>query len=283
MTDVFTLSAFSDEISPDMKEQLYYLNQFGIKYFEIRGVNEKNIADLTLDEARKVKSLADGYGIQVSSIGSPIGKIKITDPFEPHMELLAHIISLAKLFETDYIRVFSFFIPQGEDPAKYKDEVIRRMKAMTALAEKEDMILLHENEKEIYGDTAPRCKEILDAIGSPNLRAVFDPANFVECGQETYPAAYELLKDDVVYIHIKDALAHGKIVPAGMGNGHVEELLRAFEQKGYRGFLSIEPHLGQFDGLSALQSDTSVVNEDRSGPDTFKIAYDALVKILNKI
>jgi len=157
------------------------------------------------------------------------------------------------------------------------------MKAMTALAEKEDMILLHENEKEIYGDTAPRCKEILDAVHSPNLRAVFDPANFVECGQETYPAAYELLKDDVVYIHIKDALAHGKIVPAGMGNGHVEELLRAFEQKGYRGFLSIEPHLGQFDGLSALQSDTSVVNEDRSGPDTFKIAYDALVKILNKI
>ncbi len=283
MADVFTLTGFSDEISPDIKEQLYYLNQFGIKYFEIRGVNDKNIADLTLEEARKVKSLADGYGIRVSSIGSPIGKIKITDPFEPHLSQLAHIIELAKLFETDYIRVFSFYIPQGEDPAAYKDEVIRRMKAMTALAEKEGVILLHENEKKIYGDIAPRCKEILDAVASPNLRAVFDPANFVECGQETYPAAYELLKDYVVYIHIKDAVAHGKIVPAGYGSGHIEELLRAFEQAGYRGFLSLEPHLGHFAGLDALQSDTTVVNEDKSGPDTFKLAQDSLMKILDRI
>lgn len=283
MNDAFTLSAFSDEISPDIKEQLFYLDQFGIKYFEIRGVNDKSVADLTLEEARKVKSLAAGYGIRVSSIGSPIGKIKITDSFEPHLELLKYIIELAKVFETDYIRIFSFFIPEGDDPTAYKEEVIRRMKAMTALAEKEDVILLHENEKDIYGDIAPRCKEILDAVNSPNLRAVFDPANFVECGQETFPAAYDLLHEYVIYLHIKDAVAHGKIVPAGLGCGKVPELLAAFEKKGYKGFASIEPHLGQFAGLSALQADTSVVNEDKSGPGTFKIAYDALVKILNEI
>lgn len=279
----FTLSAFSDEISSDIREQMRYLNDFGIKHFEIRGVNEKNIADLTSDEAKEVKALADSHGIKVSSIGSPIGKIGINDPFEEHLEKLAHVIELAKIFGTKFIRVFSFYIPKGEDAAMYRDEVMRRMKAMCELAEKEDVILLHENEKGIYGDIAPRCKDILDTVNSPCLRAVFDMANFVECGQITYPDAYDMLKEHIAYVHIKDAVGNGKIVPAGYGNGNVKVILQSLKESGYEGFLSLEPHLGHFDGLQALQADTSVINEDKSGPGTFKIACDALVKILEQI
>lgn len=279
----FTLSAFSDEISSDIREQMRYLNDFGIKYFEIRGVNEKNIADLTSDEAKEVKALADSHGIKVSSIGSPIGKIGINDPFDEHLEKLAHVIELAKIFGTKFVRVFSFYIPKGEDAAMYRDEVMRRMKAMCELAEKEDVILLHENEKGIYGDIAPRCKDILDTVNSPCLRAVFDMANFVECGQITYPDAYDMLKEHIAYVHIKDAVGNGKIVPAGYGNGNVKVILQSLKESGYEGFLSLEPHLGHFDGLQALQADTSVINEDKSGPGTFKIACDALVKILEQI
>lgn len=279
----FTLSAFSDEISSDIREQMRYLNDFGIKYFEIRGVNEKNIADLTSDEAKEVKALADSHGIKVSSIGSPIGKIGINDPFDEHLEKLAHVIELAKIFGTKFVRVFSFYIPKGEDAAMYRDEVMRRMKAMCGLAEKEDVILLHENEKGIYGDIAPRCKDILDTVNSPCLRAVFDMANFVECGQITYPDAYDMLKEHIAYVHIKDAVGNGKIVPAGYGNGNVKVILQNLKESGYEGFLSLEPHLGHFDGLQALQADTSVINEDKSGPGTFKIACDALVKILEQI
>lgn len=283
MPKQFILTGFSDEISPDIKEQFENLQKLGIRHFEIRGVNEKNVADLTLAEAEEVKALGESYGITASSVGSPIGKIGITDDFAEHLEKLKHVIEIAKVLGTGYIRVFSFYIPKGEDPASYREEVLHRMKAMTALAEQEGVTLLHENEKGIYGDTAPRCLDILKSVNSPHLRAVFDPANFVECGQVTYPDAFDLLCDYVVYMHIKDCTADKHIVPAGEGIGQVEEILSQLYRGGYRGFVSLEPHLAQFAGLSALQDDTSVVNEEKAGPRTFKIAYDALVKIIERI
>lgn len=279
----FILTGFSDEISPDIKEQFENLQRLGIHHFEVRGVGKKNVADLTPEEAEEVKKLGESYGITASSVGSPIGKIGIAEDFEPHLEKLRHVIGIAKVLGTSFIRVFSFYIPKGEDPAGYREEVIRRMKAMTALAEAEGVTLLHENEKGIYGDTAPRCLDILQSVNSPRLRAVFDPANFVECGQATYPDAFDLLKPYVAYMHIKDCSADKHIVPAGDGIGNVEQILSHLYRGGYRGFVSLEPHLAQFAGLSALQDDTTVVGEEKAGPRTFKIAYDALIKIIERV
>lgn len=283
MSEKFILTGFSDEISPDIKEQFEGVKRLGISYFEMRGVNGKNVSELTLDEVSKVKALGESYGIKASSVGSPIGKISITDDFEPHLEKLRHIIEIAKVLGTRYIRVFSFYIPKGEDPADYRGEVMRRMQKMTELAEREGVTLLHENEKGIYGDTAPRCKDILDTVGSPHLRAVFDPANFVECGQVTEPDALDLLDEYVTYVHIKDADENRKIVPAGYGIGRIEQILSRLYDRGYRGFLSLEPHLGQFVGLGQLQSDTSAIKQDKSGFETFALAYEALKKIIERI
>lgn len=284
MAENFTLSGFSDEIDADITEQFKGLNKLGINFFEIRGVCEENVADITLERAREVKALADSYGIKASSIGSPIGKINICDPIEPHLEKLKHVIEIAKILETKFIRIFSFFIPKGEAPENYRDEVMSRMKMMVKIAEENDIILLHENEKGIYGDIAPRCKDILDTVDSPNLRAVFDPANFVQCGQVTFPDAYDMLNDKVVYMHIKDAVGE-KVVPPGDGNGNVSDILQALKDKGYRGFVSLEPHLAQFAGLADLEEDgnTSAVNEEKAGLKTFKVAYDALNKIINNL
>ncbi len=281
----FIYSGFSDEISPDIKTQFEELKKLGISHFEIRGVNGTNVSELTLEEAKNVQALAQHYGISASSIGSPIGKILITDPFEPHLELLKHIIQIAKVFKTRFIRVFSFYIPNDANPENYKDEVIARMKKMVRIAEENDVILLHENEKGIYGNVASRCKEILDAVNSPNLRAVFDPANFVECSQKTYPEAFELLKDYIVYMHIKDATAEKKIVPAGKGIGNVDKILAALKEKDYEGFVSLEPHLGSFAGLDHLQGDMDSI--DLTTPFTpkerFKIAYESLKEIIDNL
>ncbi len=279
----FVLTGFSDEIKSELEKQVEHLKKLGMEYFEIRGVGDKNISALSDEEAAEVKKYIDQNGIKVSSIGSPVGKIKIDDPFDEHMEILKKMIRFAKLFGTKYIRIFSFFIPQDEDCAKYRDEVMRRMKAMCELAQKEDIILLHENEKGIYGDIAVRCKDIFDTVDSPNLRAVFDPANFVECGQKVYPDAYELLEDKIEYLHIKDSLGRGKMVPSGEGEGCIKEVLSALKQKGYEGFLSLEPHLHVFDGLKNLQFEELDVEQDGDGPALFKIAKDALVKIINEI
>lgn len=279
----FIISGFADEIDPMIDHQFAHLNQLGISYFEPRNVDGTNISDLSIETAEVLKRRMDAAGIQVSSIGSPIGKIKITDDFLPHMEKLKHTMKIAKILNTTYIRVFSFYIPEGEDPQTYCEEVLCRMRAMADAAKEENLILLHENEKGIYGDTALRCKDLLESVNSPHLRAVFDPANFVQCGQKVYPDAYELLRPYVVYMHIKDATANGSVVPAGLGIGCLTSLIQALKDSNYQGFLSLEPHLGEFQGLSDLENGEHMQGLEQSTPAKFTLAYESLVKILEEV
>ena len=274
------MSGFSDEINKDVDIQFTVLNKLGIKYFEPRGINGTNVSDLTIDEAKALKEKMDKYGIEVSSIGSPIGKIKITDDFESHKEKLIHTIQIAKILGSKYIRIFSFFIPDGEYD-KYKDEVLRRMKEMANIAEEMDIMLLHENEKGIYGDVADRCKEIFDYVNSPNLRGVFDMANFVQCGETTYPYAFNLLRPHIEYMHIKDALySDGSVVPPGYGDGKVKEIIGELKASGYDGFYSMEPHLGSFEGLADLELTDEMEKLPEGGEGTFTLAFNAFMKIL---
>lgn len=278
----FLISGFSDEIDENIDIQFKCLNKLGISYFEPRGINGKNISELNDDEVLNLKKKMNQYGIKASSIGSPIGKISITDDFDAHIELLKRVIKTAKVLDSKYIRVFSFYIPEAQSE-KYRNEVIARMKVMTAIAEEEDIVLLHENEKDIYGEQAQQCLEIVEEVNSPSLRCVFDPANFVQCGQETYPDAYTKLEPYIEYMHIKDSLDNGTVVPAGNGSGKVEEIIRSLYKKGYEGFLSLEPHLGSFGGLENLEIGDEMLSLEKSSEKTFAIAYNALMQIVEKV
>ncbi len=279
----YTISGFSDEIDKMVDVQFAHLNKLGIGWFEPRGIDGKNISDLDDADCAALAEKMKKYGIRVSSIGSPIGKIGIGDDFDAHMEKLARTIKIAKKLGARYIRVFSFYIPEGEEPETYRDEVMRRMKAMCALAEREDIVLLHENEKGIYGDIAPRCADILKTVNSERLRAVFDPANFVQCGQKTFPDAFDMLAPYVEYMHIKDALADGSVVPAGMGEGRVGDILKALADRNYTGFLSLEPHLGSFEGLGALEQDDKMTKLAKSSAEKFTLAYDSLMNLISAL
>lgn len=278
----FTISGFSDEIDEKITAQFEHLNKLGISYFEPRGINGINIADIDDVQLEELKNDMKKYGIKVSSIGSPIGKIGINDEFEPHLEKLKRVIHIAKELGTKYIRIFSFFIPEGDKPEKYRDEVMKRMKAMCDVAEKEGVILLHENEKQIYGDVATRCLDIFETVNSPVLKGVFDPANFVQVGEETYPKAFNMLKEHIVYMHIKDALENGEVVPAGYGIGEVESIIKALYESGYEGFLSLEPHLGSFNGLEGLEIEDDMLKLEKSTPAKFTLAFESLNKILER-
>ena len=153
---------------------------------------------------------------------------------------------------------------------------------MLNYAKENDVVLLHENEKDIYGDIADRCLEIMEKLSCENFKAVFDPANFVQCGQDT-KKAYEMLKPYVEYMHIKDAKTDGCVVPSGYGEGNVEFILSDLFQSGYDGFLSLEPHLGSFDGLANLELDDKMLNLPKGGEGTFTLAYNALKEIVEKI
>ena len=278
------ISGFSDEISKEIVTQFEVLNKLNIKYFEPRGIDGKNISTLTDEEVLELKAKMEQYGIKVSSIGSPIGKIKLTDSFEEHFEVFKRVVKTAKMLDAKYIRMFSFYHEGGDEwTAEERAQVIDRLKKMIAYAEEQDVILLHENEKAIYGDTADRCIDLMKELYGPHFKAVFDPANFVQCGQDT-KYAYENLKDYVAYMHIKDALFEdGKVVPAGCGDGNVEYVLNALMESGYDGFLSLEPHLGSFEGLANLELDDKMEGLPKGGEGTFTLAYRALCEILEKI
>lgn len=278
------LSGFSDEIASDVNTQFSVLKKLGIGYFEPRGIDGKNIAELTDEEVAELKEKMDCYEIKVSSIGSPIGKVKLQESFEPHFELFQRMVKIAQILDTKYIRVFSFFHDGGDvwsDEERAK--VLLRLRQMIDYARKHDVILLHENEKEIYGDTADRCADLLSELACDHFRAVFDPANFVQCGQDT-KYAYELLKEKIEYVHIKDAyLEDGKVVPAGYGDGNVEYVLKQLFERGYNGFLSLEPHLGKFSGLAKLELSDKMMNLPDGGEGTFTLAYQSLCEILERI
>jgi sugar phosphate isomerase/epimerase len=252
---VWTLTGFADEISPDLDAQLDGLTEEAISYMELRSVWETNVLDLTDEELEKVASAATERGIGISSIGSPIGKVPVLDPFGPHLKRFRRALHAAEVMRSPYIRVFSFFIPEGHDPGDYREEVIERMGVLAGEAQRAGVTLLHENEKEIYGDVPSRCVDILAGVGSPALRAAWDAANFVQCGiSHPYTDGYESLRPYIEYVHVKDALSSsGKIVPAGEGVGQWTDTLSALEASGFDGFFSLEPHLasaGKYSGFS---------------------------------
>jgi sugar phosphate isomerase/epimerase len=266
------LTGFADEISPELEEQLETLGEESIGYMELRSVWNTNVLDLSDDELDRVKSAAAQRGIGISSIGSPIGKVPVTEPFGPHLERFRRALHAADVMETPYIRVFSFFIPEGHEPGHYREEVIDRMGTMVGEAEDSGVTLLHENEKEIYGDVPSRCVDILDAVGSPALRAAWDAANFVQCGVSPYEEGYASLRPYIAYVHVKDALSGSDtVVPAGEGDGQLPETISALRASGFDGFFSLEPHLasaGRYSGFS--------------GPELFRKAAGAFKELLRR-
>lgn len=282
MENKIEISGFADEIAEDLKTQIEVIKKLGISHIEMRGVNGKPLVEHSLEEVKEVKRQLDENQIKLSSIGSPIGKILITEDFEEHFELYKKTVEIAKIMETPYIRMFSFFIPEGEEPEKYKSQVFERLQKFADYARDHQVVLLHENEKEIYGDNAKRCLEIMQEFYGEHFKAVFDFANFVQCNQDTREA-YQLLKPYISYIHIKDAKAEsGIVVPAGYGDGNVEEILKSFLEEGYEGFLSLEPHLTDFTGFGTLEQNGELEQRKMSGEEAYTTAYRALKEILNK-
>jgi len=277
------ISGFSDEIGSDIQTQFEVLNKLGIPYFEPRGINGKNISVLNDNEVIQLKNEMEKYNVKASSIGSPVGKIKISDNFEAHFEMFKRVVKTAKMLETKYIRIFSFYNDKQEWDEAARLEVFRRLKHLISYAKENDIILLHENEKDVYGDVQERCVDLMQEFYGDNFKAVFDPANFVQCG-ESVKEAFESLRPYVAYMHIKDAEKEsGKVVPAGVGDGEIPYILGSLYASGYDGFISLEPHLGSFEGLEALELDDSMLALPKSGEGTFTVAFRALQTILNHV
>ena len=251
------LSAFADEYDRDFETQLKALNSFEIEYIEPRFVNKKNISELDKNEVVKVKKMLDCYGIKVSSIGSPLGKISLDGDMDGHMETAKRVFDTANELGTKNVRIFSFYPPKDSDKKieDMRSEVMYALERMVGIAEAHGILLCHENEAKIYGESAEMCLDIMKSFGG-RMRSVFDMGNFTLEHHDPMEA-YSMLKEHIEYFHIKDALCAGAIVPAGKGEARIAEILSDFVSDTDRDvFVTLEPHLQTFDGLHALTNST---------------------------
>ncbi|MBR5187226.1 MAG: sugar phosphate isomerase/epimerase [Clostridia bacterium] len=272
------LCAFADEASAMLSGQIAALRRNGISLLEIRGVNGKNIKDISVSEAKEIKNILDAEGISVWSMGSPIGKISLADDFEAHKDDFKRILETADILNADKIRMFSFFPVKGMSDTELKSAVYERISALLDLTPK-NITLCHENEKDIFGENAENCVWLHEAF--PALRAVFDPANFVQCGVDT-KKAWEKLRVYTEYLHIKDAVSEGTVVPAGKGIGNLPYIIGEYLKAG-GDVMTLEPHLFEFTGLSALENGASVkfgISAYRNNDEAFDAAVSALKNIL---
>ena len=279
----YYLSGFADESSDLFSGQVDALKRNGLQYLEIRNLDGLNVSKLSLSQAKEIRNILSGEGLGVWSIGSPIGKIQIHDDFAAHIDLYRHTLEVANTLQAENIRLFSFFMPKDEAPENYRNLVLDRMARFTEIAKEFGVTPCHENEKGIYGDTAAHCEELHKNV--PGLQAVFDPANFVQCHQDTL-AAWEVLKPYVRYLHIKDALPNGLVVPPGKGLGNIEAIIKDYFAMGGQ-VLSLEPHLYEFVGLKSLEQEgeASVVGAMSfpDAPTAFDYAANTLKTILEGI
>lgn len=286
MNREYKITGFADEIDGQLDVQISSLKKLNIKFVEMRGVDGNNLIYHDNAKVNEIKSKLDDAGISLSALGTPLGKIGITDSFDKHFEEFKRAVEIAHMMNTKNIRMFSFYIPGDsmESRAQYRNEVFDRIGRFVDYARESGVILLHENEKGIYGEKAPECRELMDEFGCECFKAIFDFANFVQADQDTLEA-YRLMKDYIAYIHIKDALrGSGKVVPVGYGDGNVKEILDDLFTNGFDGFLSLEPHLFDFSGLAELEKggNKTVIDEQKklTGFEAFSLAYDSLKKIL---
>ncbi|WP_166984289.1 sugar phosphate isomerase/epimerase family protein [Paramicrobacterium fandaimingii] len=274
MTDsavTWTLSGFGDEIDPDPAIQIAVLKALDAQHIEVRSAWGTNVVDLDDDQLAQLATMLTDAGMGVSAIASPIGKVDVSLDPDLEVERLKRIIRVAHALGTDSIRVFSFFRGEGVSVDSTRDAVMVRMRMLATEAEREKVTLLHENEKDIYGDTPERVLDLVESVGSPALRLAWDSANFVQVGV-THPHddGYALLRPYLDYLQVKDAVAAtGGVVPAGEGDGQVLKTITALKDDGYTGFASLEPHLDEAHALGGF-----------SGPAAFGQAARAFAGLL---
>ena len=269
----WTLSGFGDEISPDPSIQLAVLEALGARHIEVRSAWQSNIVELEPERLETLAGLIEGVGFGVSAIASPIGKVDVSLPVEHELQRLERAIVAAHRLSARYIRIFSFYRVADATPESIRDDVLSRLAALAALAEREGVVLLHENEKAIYGDTPERVLDIVESVGSDALRLAWDNANFVQVGVRPFTDAWPLLAPHLEYLQVKDAIAAtGEVVPAGEGDGQLLETLTALRDAGYSGYASLEPHLAAAFSLGGF-----------SGPAAFGDAARALARLTEQI
>ena len=278
-----TISAFADEIDPSLDVQMEVCRSHGIRHIDVRGIDGLNVSKFTVRQVREYARQLHDAGFAVPCVGSPLGKIRIDEDLAAHLDLTKHCCRLAAIFHAPYVRVFSFYGPPGGDIADHRTAVMDMLARMAAVAADANVVLLHENEKAIYGSTPDQVKDIFQSVQSPCLKGIFDPANFIEEHIAPYEGAWlDGLAERTEYFHIKDKVRaeDPTCVPAGEGSGKLDRILAdakargLFDRSGRNGggYLTLEPHMKEAGAFAGF-----------SGPERFARAVAGLKKVCDSV
>jgi sugar phosphate isomerase/epimerase len=267
------LSGFGDEIDEDPRIQVAVLQSLGARHIEVRSAWGVNVVDFDDEQRARLAALLRERGMGVSAIASPVGKVDVALPVDHEVERLQRAIDAAHALDSRYVRIFSFYRADGVPVESIRDDVLERMRALADRAEREGVVLVHENEKDIYGDIPSRIIDVIESVGSSALRVAWDSANFVQVGVRPHSDGYALLRPHLEYLQVKDAIAAtGTVTPAGEGDGEVLQTLAALRDDGYEGFASLEPHLALTSSFGGY-----------SGPEAFGRAARAFAHLTDSI
>ena len=247
MNAKITISGFTDEYSESLDDQIKLLKKINEHYMCPRVIDHKNIANYTYEEfIQNIKPRLDKENIKFSSIGSPIGKIDIDDEegFIRQKNQLKELVKIAKAMNTKYIRIFSFYYG-NRNPEDIFEKVVSKLKEFLDIAKGTGVVLMHENEKLIYGDISDRCLKLYNALKDDGLVLCYDASNYIQCDEDPLDAfnkTYMYTK----YIHVKDCSKWKVEVPLTFGLARYDEVIKRLDEIGYEGFMTLEPHTWKY-------------------------------------
>jgi sugar phosphate isomerase/epimerase len=263
----FHLGIISDEISTNLDEAADFIASYKLHGVELREIWGKNLMIAPQEDLERAKKVLAAHAIAVSDIASPIFKWNIpgeaTKPNEKHDFALGRFteedadktllksFELARFFGTKKVRIFTYW--RVAEPEKVYQRVVDRMGQAARLAQKNDIVLMVENEHECNVGTGKELGRLLRDVNSPALRGVWDPGNAVMLGETPYPDGYLAVKGMFPHMHIKDARKNpetGKIVWAPVGGGTIDfkGQFEALHKEKYSGTMSLETHYRRPDG-----------------------------------
>ena len=273
-------SGIADEAGTSIEEQIAAHRALGWKHIEMRNVSGVNLTDLSDEVFQQVAEKLTDAGLAVSCFASQLCNWSrpIIKTADIDMAELARAVPRMRELGCRFIRIMSY--PNADWPeARWRDEALARIKDLAAVAEEGDVVLLHENCSGWAGLGAAQTLELLDRVGSDNLRLVWDTGNPVAHGQDPWDY-YQGVRDHVVYIHIKDCVRHGDGVRytfPGEGDGRVRDVLADALGRGYRGGLSIEPH------LAAIVHEGKAASEHNSAYDLYLEYGRRLMELVGEV
>lgn len=276
MSKKWILSGFTDEYAPEFPGQVECAKKYGMDGIEMRFVDGINVAELPKEKILECDRQLRDAGVAVCAIGSPLGKFRLDEDLDAHMETSRRVFEYANILGARNIRMFSFYAPEGMEQNERFDRTVEALGRMLKIAREHNVVLCHENEARLYGDTPAHCLQVMEAFGG-EMKSVFDMGNFTLGHMDPYEA-YQMLKPYVEYFHIKDALVAGAIVPPGCGEAQIKKIITEHaEMTGAPVMVSLEPHLQTFAGLNQLVEKVSFKNPYQY-PDCETAFEDAVIK-----